>query len=169
MEPVKPLVSCVRIAAALAACGCAPGPVAVSAPVVVDLPPASAGPSPSVAPALPPKPETPPPTVLGRWEGTGRQSDGQTWPMQVDIVSLHAGRCATVRYPSIPCASEWICVDSQDGASLRAREQVTEGRNTCLDGDTWMSLTAAGELDWHWTGKDATGDVTADGVLRRAK
>jgi hypothetical protein len=89
--------------------------------------------------------------------------------MQVDVVSLHAGRCATVRYPSVPCASEWICADSPDGASLRAREQVTEGRNACLDGDVWMSLTTAGELDWHWAGKDPTGDVTADAVLRRAK
>jgi hypothetical protein len=89
--------------------------------------------------------------------------------MQVEILSVHTGRCATVRYPSVPCISEWICSDATDGASLRAREQVTDGRNVCLDGDVSMSLTAAGELDWHWIGKDATGEVTADAVLRRAK
>jgi hypothetical protein len=156
------------IVAALAACACAPPPAPVRAPIVVDLPPVPAS-SATASPRPSPGPERPPATVVGRWEGTGHQSDGASWAMQVEIVSLDAGLCATVRYPSIPCASEWICTSASDGASLRARERVTEARNVCLDGDVTMSLTPGGELDWHWTGKDPTGEVTADAVLRRTK
>jgi hypothetical protein len=157
--------------ATLGACGGAVGsPPPVSAPIVVDLPPAGAASSAAVAPAPPPTNSEPPtPTLLGEWEGIGHQSDGSSWTMQVEILSLSAGRCASVRYPSIPCATEWICSEASDGTGLRAHEQVTENRGVCIDGDVAMSLTPAGELEWHWAGKDAQGPVTAGAVLRRAK
>jgi hypothetical protein len=89
--------------------------------------------------------------------------------MQVEIRSVLSGKCASVRYPSIPCSSVWICSDSPDDAMLRAHEEVTDGRTLCLDGDVSMSLTPDDTLDWHWTGNDAHGAVTAEAVLRRAR
>jgi hypothetical protein len=89
--------------------------------------------------------------------------------MQVEISSVLPGECASVRYPSIPCSTVWICGDSPDHTRLRAHEEVTDGRTLCLEGDVEMWLTSDDRLDWHWTGNDAKSTLTARAVLQRAK
>jgi hypothetical protein len=61
-----------------------------------------------------------------------------------------------------------MCSGPSDGTSLRAIEHVTGGKTVCLDGEVSMSLTPAGELDWHWTGNGPQA-TTAEAVLRRSK
>jgi hypothetical protein len=89
--------------------------------------------------------------------------------MQVEIVSVLSGQCASVRYPSVPCRTVWICSESPDPAKLRAHEEVTDGRPVCIDGDVSMSLTPDDKLDWHWSGHDSQGEMTAEALLHRVK
>lgn len=92
--------------------------------------------------------------LVGRWVGTGIQNDGQMWDIQVDIVS-DRGVCAKARYPSVPCAADWVCTEARGGI-LTAVEHLTAGQNRCIDGGT-LTFTLKGELDaeWAWS-KDGT-------------
>ena len=96
-------------------------------------------------------------TMLGHWVGVGRQASGESWEMIVDLVALDPGVCGQVRYPSIPCAAEWICSEGSGRRALRAREHVTEGQDACIDGgEMTMALTKDGHLAWTWTGSGET-------------
>ncbi len=124
--------------------GCAKQPPAV---VVVEIP--AALPAPSAEPA----PPGPPPPVLGHWEGRGVQESGASWDILVDLVALGPGLCGHARYPTEPCAADWICTARSDGRALRAREHLTAGREACIDGgEMTMEVTPAGTLAWHWVG-----------------
>jgi hypothetical protein len=106
------------------------------------------------------------PEVLGRWEGVGVQDSGSSWKMMVEIVGLGPGVCGHVRYPSLPCAADWICSARSDGQSLRAHEHITVGRSACIDGGQMtMALTPEGTLSWSWTGSGET----AHAVLSRGQ
>ena len=72
-------------------------------------------------------------TLLGRWEGLGKQNSGPTWKMVLTIESLAAGRCATIEYPSIPCGGHWECAQPSDGLVLQGVERITDGRGQCHD------------------------------------
>lgn len=73
-------------------------------------------------------------TLVGRWEGIGKQNSGPTWKMVLTIESLSAGRCATIEYPSIPCGGHWECDQPSDGLVLQGIERITAGRGQCHDG-----------------------------------
>ena len=84
--------------------------------------------------------------------------------MVVEVTALGPGVCGRARYPSIPCASEWICAGRSDGRSLEAREMVTEGLDGCIDrGEMSMKVTPEGKLAWRWAGSGET----AHAVLSR--
>ncbi|HEX7604563.1 MAG TPA: hypothetical protein VF316_23255 [Polyangiaceae bacterium] len=107
-----------------------------------------------------------PATTLGRWVGVGRQVSGDSWEMVVDLVALGPGICGHVRYPTIPCAADWICSEGSGRRALRAREHVIEGQDACIDGgEMTMTLTRDGHLTWTWTGSGET----AHAVLSRAE
>ena len=113
----------------------------------------SLSPEPSLDGGVPPSaPESNP--FVGRWNGLGMQNDGQSWEMQVEITG-DRGKCAKVRYPSVPCAAEWICTDV-NGGILTATERLTEGQNRCIDGGK-LTLTLTGDYgaEWSWA-KDAS-------------
>lgn len=73
-------------------------------------------------------------TLLGRWEGIGKQDSGPTWKMILTISSLERGKCATVSYPSIPCGGVWRCDAPSDGFVLQGVEIITEGVGRCHNG-----------------------------------
>ena len=103
--------------------------------------------------------------LIGRWEGVGHQSDGSTWPMEVDITRLDDGVCGVVRYPSLGCGGYWVC-DSSSGRRLRATEKITEGRDICVD-DVEVSLKLnRSKSSVAFTAK--TGNISAAGRLTRA-
>lgn len=88
---------------------------------------------------------------IGTWAGTGTQTGGITWPMNVSLQSTQPGsQCATIEYPSIPCVGYWLC-DSYDGVTLRGREFITSGR--CVPGTVAVAVTPNGELDVSGTGQ----------------
>ncbi len=91
---------------------------------------------------------------IGRWNGLGMQNDGQTWEMQVEITG-DRGKCAKVRYPTVPCAAEWTCTEV-NGGILTATEHLTEGQSRCIEGGK-LTLTLTGDYgaEWSWA-KDAS-------------
>jgi hypothetical protein len=104
--------------------------------------------------------------LLGHWEGVGRQDSGSTWAMEVDLHTVRPGVCGKVRYPTIPCAAEWICAGQSDGRTLHARERLTEHPERCIDaGEMTMELTPDGALEWTWSG----GGESAHARLARGK
>lgn len=102
--------------------------------------------------------------VRGVWEGTGEQTSGDRWTMRVTIESERPGRCARVEYPSLECGGYWTCSDGTRG-SLRGKESITYGKDTCIDGGEFRVRVEAGhrQLRFDWTG----GGQDAWGVLRR--
>jgi hypothetical protein len=146
---------------ALAACARTTGSEAV---VVVDIP--AAVPVPAELGARPPRHPLSAPDFVGHWEGVGRQKNGSSWKMIVDIESVGPGRCARVRYPTVPCAAEWICAGGVKDGALHAREHLTEDVGNCIDdGDMKMSLSPDGRLDWRW--EASSSDETAEARLTR--
>ncbi len=104
-------------------------------------------------------------SFVGRWEGVGVQDDGSSWQMRVTLRGTRPGPCATVEYPTISCAAEWTC-EQESGEVLRAREQLTEGRDRCIDGGAIeMRLDTSGRLEWRYSG----GGVSARATLRRVE
>lgn len=107
------------------------------------------------------EPPSGPDPLIGTWEGTGIQNDGQRWPMVVSITSVEPGRCATVEYPSIPCSAEWHCGSRASDGTLVAVERLTEGRDRCVDdGSLGMRVTGTGQLEWSWEGSGMTARAT---------
>jgi hypothetical protein len=165
LAPLVPLVPL-----ALASTSCRSGAV-VEAPVVVVVEGTDAG-----APLLPVAVEPPPEraedarSFVGRWEGTGTQSDGDSWPMLVEITALGPGVCATVDYPSIPCRGQWLCTGARPGV-LEARERLLPDSVTrCVDGGTMkLRLGTDGALDWTWASHFRGSGVTASATLRRVR
>jgi hypothetical protein len=70
-------------------------------------------------------------SLLGRWEGIGRQDSGPSWKMVLTIDALGPGRCATIAYPTIPCGGHWRCDERSDGFVLEATEVITDGVGRC--------------------------------------
>jgi hypothetical protein len=99
----------------------------------------------------------------GVWEGTGHQDDGQTWPVVVTLQSTSPGTCASVDYPSIPCKAVFICAERSESGEVRGREELTEGRDRCIDNGTFtLQLDSAGRLELFWTGGGVTARATLD-------
>jgi hypothetical protein len=147
---------------ALVSVGCA-GANSTPAPVVVML---AQSPSASVVET----PEAPPAgraTPLGHWSGRGAQSDGSTWPMDVDITQSEAGACATVSYPSLDCGGRWECQPGSSPTELLVLEHITYGLDGCIDGGAVEAkLSNDGEvLLWSW--RDQAAEITANARLRR--
>ncbi len=151
-----------RRAAAALACilgwGCASSTRYVDAPL--ELGPSEARRTESVRISTPTPPA--PVTLVGRWTGTGTQDDGQSWPIVVDVLSSAAGRCATARYPSIPCTADWFCTGT-DGDVVVAKEKVRTGAGKCIDNGEMRMQLVDGSLEWSWRGEGQT----ANAVLRK--
>ncbi len=106
------------------------------------------------------------PGFRGRWEGTGLQNDGQSWPIVVNANGNHRGECATAEYPTIRCTAVWFCTAEDADGTVRGREQLTDGLDRCIDSGTLsMRLTESGELQMSWQGDG----ITAEATLRRAE
>jgi hypothetical protein len=160
VPPPPPLSTTITtVVALILAAGCAPSTAGSVA--VVEIPLAPQGPDETT--------EVPSerPEILGRWEGVGEQDSGSSWEMVVDIFGVGPGVCGRVRYPSIPCAAEWICSGRSDSRALRAHEHLTAGREACIDGgEMTMSLTPEGTLSWSWT---ASGEKAHAVLTRRQR
>lgn len=144
---------------ALVALGCSPAPAPRPQPPTSVVVPAPAATIATDGDSPTPEPES----IVGRWQGIGVQDDGSSWQMRVTIRGTRAGPCATVEYPTIACAADWICEDGT-GELLRAREQLTDGHDRCIDGGAIeMRVDPSGLLEWRYTG----GGVSARASLRR--
>ena len=158
--------SVVLVAGFAAACGARSEQHGTRPPLVV----AEAPPEPERhEPADSPPNDAPPANVaanepdpfVGAWTGTGVQNDGQRWPMLVTIESSNPGRCGHIEYPSIPCAADWFCIERSSDGELRAREEVTKGRERCIDGGTMqMRVLPDGSLNWAWQGSGVVAEAT---------
>jgi len=158
------LLLSVFLGVALVTTSCAPEKRADSV-VDLDIPrlgadasaPIAIGPSTNADPS---RPSNVSGSVLGRWEGTGFQSDGLSWPIVVDIRSF-TGVCATADYPSIPCRAEWLCTGgdpqsvSPRGKPLEAVERLLgDSATRCIDNGTMeIRLVAEDTIMWIWTGQ----------------
>ncbi len=70
-----------------------------------------------------------PAALLGRWVGTGTETDGTTWPMELDL----RADGASVWYPSFPCAARWLLDRALGGATVTGVESLTAGIDLCAD------------------------------------
>lgn len=109
--------------------------------------------------------------ILGAWKGTGIQSDGAHWPMQLQLTAL-SGRCATITYPTVPCHGVWLCEGQETPDGWReAREKIESG--ACIDGGTFRYRIREGSLEWTWhkaggsTKRSEEDELTARGTLTR--
>lgn len=94
-------------------------------------------------PAAEPEAEPePPPTLVGRWKGLGKQASGPSWQMTVEVTSSEQGRCAVVSYDS--CAGHWECTASSDWRQLTAVEHITSGGGCIVRVDVQLTLSADG-------------------------
>jgi hypothetical protein len=100
--------------------------------------------------------------VMGHWSGQGRQSDGMTWTMEVDVAGIGPGRCATVSYPDVGCSGYWTCT-ATDENSLRGVEHITQGRDRCVDIAFAAAVVEDGTLEYH------AADETIEAVARLAR
>ena len=107
-----------------------------------------------ITPATPAEPVT----LVGRWSGTGTQDDGQSWPIVVDVLSSAAGRCATARYPSIPCTADWFCTGTE-GDVVLAKEKLRTGAGKCIDNGEMRMQLVDGTLEWSWRGDGQTANA----------
>lgn len=104
-------------------------------------------------------------SVFGRWTGTGYQSDGPRWKMDVDIARSDSGPCAVVRYPDYGCSGYWTCTSDGGDTRLRAVEHITDGLDRCADSvEMDVEVTSRGELVVYAT----AGEITAAARLARA-
>lgn len=116
-------------------------------------------PEPAPTPERGPAPSLDP--IVGHWEGTGVQNDGQTWRMLVEVRTRESGLCATVEYPSVPCSANWICTGRDGDGTLHAREELTSGQSRCIDNGTMtFRLNSTGQLEWSWDGDGANARAT---------
>jgi hypothetical protein len=150
--------------AAALACACASSPAPDTVEVVVVTPAAPA--APGVAAGAPARAKG---SLLGHWNGNGRQSDGPTWPLEIDVTSLDEGKCATAAYPSLDCTAEWECLEASNGRSIRAVERITKGVERCIDGGTMiLELSDDGDAaSWQWEEDDS--EITAHAHLQRGR
>jgi len=122
-------------------------------------------PEPSATPLVVSLPEQDGPSLLGTWEGEGRQSDGPTWHMKVKVVTFRKGTCAYVDYPALGCAGQWECTVDTDGLWLRGKEVLSQGQSKCLDGGTVELVfdKTHGVARFEWSSQG----ITAEAELRR--
>jgi len=111
-----------------------------------------------------PEPEVVYASVLGRWHGTGLQSDGLQWAIDLEVANLNAGPCAVIRYPSIGCSGYWVCRRPSKGSRIEAIERITEGRDRCSDHVAVKIALANDHGSLCYFADD--GRVTASGKLR---
>lgn len=98
----------------------------------------------------------------GSWEGNVTQDDPpSTYPMEMNLY----GDVGNINYPSLRCGGNLKFIRS-DGKSYWYQENLTFGKDKCIDGGILqMSRHALGDdtyWDWHWVG----GGATARGVVR---
>ncbi len=122
-------------------------------------------PEPSAQPLVLPLPHRDGPSLLGTWEGIGRQSDGPSWPMKVKVVTFRKGTCAYVDYPSLGCTGQWECTVDTDELWLRGEEILSRGQSACADGGTVELVfdETRGVARFEWSGQG----ITAEAELRR--
>lgn len=64
--------------------------------------------------------------LYGKWEGTGKERDGNTWSMEFQASK---GKFR-VKYPSLKCSGEWKLI-SYRRYQARFRENITFNRVDC--------------------------------------
>ena len=115
----------------------------------------------------PPTPET----IVGTWEGEGRQWDDgdrsgapdDTWSLRIVVVEGANGEpFGTVSYPSIPCSGRLEYVGPSDEPDARPgdvifREVITEGDDVCVSGGTVLLRAEREFLLYAW----AVGSMSA--------
>lgn len=76
----------------------------------------------------------------GRWEGRGRQDDGQRWDILLEVWGAERQPCATVEYPpddqrGVSCRADWHCdAATSTPQQLRGVERIVDGHGACIDG-----------------------------------
>jgi serine/threonine-protein kinase len=121
------------------------------------------------APPATPRADASPPATgadrfAGQWRGEGRQSDGTTWPVVLELTGAAPGTCGTIIYPPLSCRGVWVCSPGA-GAVLRATEHIVPGSGPCATG---MTIEASIDRDGHLAWRGEARGIVAWGLLARA-
>jgi len=107
------------------------------------------------------------PNLVGRWTGSGQQSDGQSWEISLDVANSSGSLHARVTYPRLSCGGEWN-LESTGAREWGGDEHIAYGTDRCVEnGIVHVRLTEAGALEFDWREIGGRGS-TARGSLRRA-
>ncbi len=107
----------------------------------------------------------------GVWEGQGRQDDGQTWPMRLEVRGAQADPCATVQYPAhddweVSCTGQWECDPARSTPSLLVgTEQILDNEGRCIDGCSFQADLRTGIVEFDCSHRNVMGQA----VLHRPR
>jgi len=102
-----------------------------------------------------------PESMDGFWTGRIHQTDKKDWSIELRING--GSTLATVLYDELGCAGT-ITFDGGSAGAVRAREQITSGKNCTPSGKVTLAVVG-GTLKWDYVPDGAT--YTATGQLSR--
>ncbi|MCC7540425.1 MAG: hypothetical protein IT379_29685 [Deltaproteobacteria bacterium] len=143
-------------AAAVMAHGCCSAAAGASgAPAATSTPPTSnapAGSEASVGAAA----------LAGRWCGDVVQQGYPPYPMVMELAAAQSpgAVCGTSEYASLGCAGTLTCVQPEGGLA-RFRENLTAGRDRCVEGGVFTVRLEGDRLHWDYRRPDGALDATA--------
>ena len=72
--------------------------------------------------------------ITGEWEGVGRQNDGSSWLIDLQILDNYLALDQTgalIKYPSLDCSGIWILRELKED-TLIFEEKITYGQSHCV-------------------------------------
>jgi hypothetical protein len=101
----------------------------------------------------------------GRWIGIGFQTNnGHTW--QTVFEFNDSQKTANIYYPDLNCKGKWLFVGF-DGVHAVFEEQITDGKNNCIDGSTiYVSRVDNDYINVAWN-TNFIDDIDAYAVLKK--
>jgi hypothetical protein len=97
-----------------------------------------------------------PPTVgacVGHWAGTGRNSGGPPWSIDMNVTATNGPVCGTIEYPSLGCGGTLINCTTRSGQTTFV-EDYSHNAGRCAPDGTIVARCARGRMQWTWVGDD---------------
>ncbi len=103
------------------------------------------------------------------WAGIGDQDEPvMSWPVAIAFTNGRVGEVVgTVDYPTLGCGGEivLVSVSGDEWASFEARERLTYGQDTCIDGGVAVFTSAEGAFRLVFRWQSPSGPTTALATL----
>lgn len=98
----------------------------------------------------------------GRWCGDVDQAGFPPYPIVMVVTSSRAAGavCGTTEYTSLGCAANLTCL-GWDAGTATFRENLTLGRDRCVEGGTIAARIAGATMLWEYRRPDGVLDATA--------